>query len=751
MSKPAGQRGIEAEPDTHRDLAFWTFILLALSTAAIAVFGLATGDLNDRASYWWLTTLAIGFAVLALTSNSDWRLSGIVGVALIVGNGAQLALTDPFWFQHIRIVPKMPIGLLLAACLILQPMIAAMVIWRKKLVGRSLSLVSQTGPIRLAALLVILAILSTSVTLQIAHNDFGSYVQQLAIRLAFLGIDLTTLVALVAAFPANRLSAFETRISQSFSDFALKTRIGTTSATQLLPWVLGVSVFLIGALTSTFAFENVPHIPEMLTYLFEGRYLADGMISVPTPPEKDAFDIYLMNDRNGAWFGTVYPGWPLMLGLAETAGLEMLITPILGGMSIVLLHYVVRNLIDLETAQIAAFFLAISPWFLMTSSSPMIHAFSAALFLGGWALLVGARSGPKIVSPFLAGALMGALFLARPLDGLIIGMCTGLALLPLLKDIRHFKTVAAYGFGTLAVALWAFPYHAALTGDILATPLNAYYDEIWGPGSNALGFGENRGAVPQWGAADLWRGHSPLEALINTHKNLHEINRSLFGWGSFSLLLPLIYFFWGRWTRFTIGLALISIVTMIAYSLYWFYGGYFMGARYWFLTLIPLIVFSVLGLKTCVEGLNRLWPGQAWRSRLGLSLAHLAIVSTLVYFSWVAINRYPEHRDFHADYKKIAIDQTFENALVFITIQDDVNDSSEYGSAYWLNDFHPDATTPIFARNLGKESVLNISKHWPEKSIFFVQSRSAADQHVTVTLGPVHHNDLLEMDAVWSD
>ncbi len=305
-------------------------------------------------------------------------------------------------------------------------------------------------------------------------------------------------------------------------------------------------------------------------------------------------------------------------------------------------------------------------------------------------------------------------------------------------DRRHWKTVALYSVGAIAVGALIFPYQAYLTGDPLLTPLNAYYDVYWGPGSNDLGFGPERGSVPDWGDIDVFSGHSPWEALINAHQNLYEVNSSLLGWGGASLMFVLIFTIWGKWTRFSLAMLTIIIATIALYSLYWFYGGYYAGARYWFLALVPLLILTALGITTCIREFRRLFPDAMVAARVGVAIGFLCLCSLLVFQSWLAFNRYPDINGYHNDYSKLARQEQFQNALVFISTDSD----QEYGSAFWLNDFSPQSQSPLFARDLGAASNRRAATAYPGRKIIFVDGRSNSQRHVTVTRGPLTQNDL---------
>lgn len=730
-----------------RNGAFSTIMLVvlcgaALLVTAIGVHGLFAGSRFATFEYWWLATIGPGLALAALTWRTPWRLSGLVMAAFWAGLATQLALRDPVWFQHIRMRPSLPILGLMGAGIMVQSLLVLWVIWTRKVWQPVWSLVRGFGLLPVAAIAVFLAIISASMMQQIFHKDPVSYLRQLILSWAFLGLNLVSFAALLAAFPRSELGALKTRVQARFATPGSEATIDRGKLDRLFAVWPAVGVVVICALMAFFSLNAVPHLDDVI-YLFQAQYLAHGQLTMPLPSGHEAFEHYLIANDGTRWYATTFPGWPAMLALAQLVGLEFWISPLLGGLGILLFHRIVSETFDRGTAHLAALLLAVSPWFLMSSSQPLIHTFNAALILGAWALLIEARKQPGVLLPFIAGLLMGWMFLSRPLDGLVVGGLTGLALLPLLRDWRHLRTIIAYGLGCLALGCLIFFYNIHLTGEPFQHALNLYIDGLWGPGQNDIGFGPNRGAVPAWGAADVFAGHSPLEALINAHQNLHEVNSSLLGWGGASLVFSLIYFIWGKWTKYTVFLAVICVVNLLLYSVYWYYGGYFIGARYWFLMLLPLIVFTTLGIRIAADKAASLLPAAHADMRLGAGLSFLGLVSVLVFVSWVAINRYPGSNNYHDEYKTLASKPDFQNALVFINLPIEGGSEAEYGSAFWLNDFGPDATTPLFARNLGPLNALEVASNWPDRVIYFVDGRENKADHIQIVRGPVSLDDLL--------
>src|SRR4029453_7057451 len=135
---------------------------------------------------------------------------------------------------------------------------------------------------------------------------------------------------------------------------------------------------------------------------------------------------------------------------------------------------------------------------------------------------------------------------------------------------RKALPFAAFLFGAGIVSALTLPYNRLLTGDAFVFPLTAYYEEYFGPKTNAFGFGPDRGLG--W-ALDAYPGHSPIEALINAALNIFSINIELFGWSTGSLIIIAFILFCRPIKKSDyLMLAVIAGVGGV-YSLYWFSGG----------------------------------------------------------------------------------------------------------------------------------------------------------------------------------
>jgi len=378
--------------------------------------------------------------------------------------------------------------------------------------------------------------------------------------------------------------------------------------------------------------------------------------------------------------------------------------------------------------------LAVSPWFLALSGSLMSHTLTLALLLAGWLLLLSARDAARgrTLKALLAGAAMGLLFLTRPVDGLVAGGLTGLWTLSLLRRQGGLRIVVAYGLGCLMLGALIFPYNQHLVGDPLLTPIEDYYNRLWHPGSNRLGFGADIGPANGWSGIDPWRGHSPLEALAWTQLNAYALNVELFGWSVGSLALVFAHLVWGRWKGLDLAMAAVVGAIVGAIALYWFNDAYNFGPRYWFVGFVPLVWLSARGAQS-LAGRLLLSGGEDAVRRFAAVLAMLALFGGGAFTTWRAATRYFEFRSVHADYRALAGRPELAGALVLL----EAGAKQEFASAFALNPAEASSPAPLFARELGAGSDAAVTAAYPNRPVYHVAGRTPAGARPRIVSGPV--------------
>ncbi|MEZ5921065.1 MAG: hypothetical protein R3C60_06890 [Parvularculaceae bacterium] len=685
--------------------------------------------------YWWLTSVAAALFIFGILFRSEWRIFGVVSASFIAGYGVQLALRRPLWFQHIRITPTSDLSYLMLMVFALQGAVAVYVLSRSGVLKNAPQALAKSELIPLGLTLMVLVLASVGALDFIGTNDYFGWLKQTVVASAFLTVNILSICALAVTAPANGLGRLSKFIEQRLSLPGHKPRIRKFDS--LFPyWLAGVA-FFICLLMRLVVFENLPRIDE-ITYLAQAKYFASGHLWLPAPPSPESFDVFMMDEFKGRWFATWPPGWPLALSFGVLINMPWVINPLLAALSVILLHAFVLGHADRGTANLSALLLATSTWFLSMSSTLMSHTFITALVLGSWVLITRTRSKPSYSGPLVAGALMGMIFLTRPLDGVLIGVLTGLWVLSFVKRrAGYWKTVISYSAGCIVIGGLVFSYNIILAGDPLSTPLNAFLDKAWGPGANSLGFGPNIGASG-WGGVDKFPGYSPMEALIQAQQMFYSLNFELFGWGVGSVAFVLIFIFWGKWTRFTAAMAGLISMTILTFAFYWYGASFYAGPRYWFLILVPMVVLSAAGIAVFVGRVGKTFPGVLAAERVAAAVGVLCACSMISYLSWVAFNKYPGFRGYHDDYRVLANQAEFKNSLIFVSTDSD----SEYENAFWLNDFAPRSKSALFARDLGKDIDLRVASTYPDRSIYFVKGRSEKNPHIVVVRGPLRLDDL---------
>jgi len=714
-------------PDApERSFAIWVAIagLAGAAMLGFGAYGYITGGSLSSIAYWWVATIGIGFWVYGVCTVKGLGAAGIFAGIYVAGFASQLALRDPHWFQQFRFGTQ-DLASLMLLLIVTQGAVSGLYLIKKRAPGHLIRIGTAFGWLRLILMAAILAVASKAAMEFIAVGDPARYIKHLAVAVFALGCNILTLVAFVVALPEDAVVKF----AASIRKYVTLSGDATTQRPwdRWVPAMLALFVFVVTAAISYWSLDAVPHLDGIL-YLFHANYFADGVISLPAPPVPEAFDHYLMTIVDGRWISVNLPGWPAALALGIFAGTPWLVSPVCAAICVLLLHRFIRQIQDLGTANLVTGLLAVSPWFLSMSSTFLMHTFLYMLVLGAWLLLLNARASHSMVLPFLAGALMGWLFLSRPLEGVYMGVLTGLWTLSFLQDRRHWRTVVLYGLGCIVIGGLLFLYNTALTGSPLSLPISNYLDEFWGPGRNAIGFGPERGP-PDWGNVDVFPGHTPTEALINTQQSLYELTTDLLGWGGASIFFVLAFLLWGRWSAFTLAMLAIIVVTAGLYALYWCQCGYYAGPRYWFMMLVPLLVLSVFGYRAFVARLERIYPTGQVRERMSVMLVLLIFGGLVVFQGWMAFNKYPNIRGHHADFLQMSRDAQLKNALVFVK-------TDKYGSAFWVNDFNPNAGTPLFARDLGPETNKSVAMSYPGRTIFFAEGRSEKNPKSWITAGP---------------
>ena len=410
------------------------------------------------------------------------------------------------------------------------------------------------------------------------------------------------------------------------------TRSAGTPGFAGWPFVLTATVgaFALYATIARLVFSGrALHIDEIVQVL-QARWLAEGQLSVATPPLREFFSVLNLVDLGERTFAQFPVGGPAMLMLGSLVGAEWLVGPLAGAVSVLAFAVVLGALEPTATRRWhrgALTLFVVAPFGVFMFGSHMNHATTLAWLLVATAALARATrdsSSPESNSPWwglLAGLGLGVAATIRPLDAVVFALPAGAWLAWRARaGGRAVATLLLSGVGVALPIAGLLYVNAHQTGR--ATLFG--YDLLWGAG-HGLGFHPS-----PWGPAHTPARGVELIGLYFTRLSTHLLETP------FPSLLPaavglVVAKRLGALDRylFTSGALLV-----LAYGAYWHDGSH-LGPRFMFALLPVLVLWSAR-----VTGA---FSGRAWTVRRG---AQAALASGALYaLVTVVAVRAPSYRN----------------------------------------------------------------------------------------------------------
>lgn len=649
-------------------------------------------------------------------ASGSARLLALLVLGLAVGQVSALALTDspPYAvYQHLRDPAEWRaywwawVGLLLqgVAC---AAALRAVPWWQGVVrLGRGL------GPMRGV---LVLALIAFSVAVpRVSVERFGI---EVAWSMGILLLSVLNLCLAVAVIPEAALDRITQVVASRITwsgDPVVPARWDRYVAPVGAGWVLVACAGI-----AWFVFDGVPHIDDSVAYLFQAKTFASGRLSAPTPSDPGGVAVTHLVVAGEQWFSKFFPGWPVLLAGGVRLGVPWLVNPVLAALTVLVVHGLVRRVSSRGAANITVLLLSVSPWFLFMSGEQMSHP--AALLAGVTALwCLDLQRGRTLGWPALAcGAALGSLYLIRPFDAALLGLAAGLWGWGLFGQRLSVPALATICVTSLAVAALSLPYNAALTGDPLLTPHHQWAEVLFGPRSDVFGFGRDIG-IPLWRNADPLPGHGAPDVILNANKNFFLLHTDLLGWLCGSTILAVLGLV-RRTARADRFLLLVIAIVVGCHSFYWAPGGPDLGARYWYLVLVPLLVFTVRGMQF-LAGLFS--PG-----RVGAAVAVATVGSLMIFTPWRAVTKYHRYRDIGDDVRGF---RPGRPALVFVR----ATARSDYQAAFNFNVPTLSGPSPVFVIDAGAAHRGKVLEAYPDRDVWVVGRPSPADSRLTSWQGPL--------------
>lgn len=654
-------------------------------------------------------------------------------VVLLVAQAAILALWEAgprVGYHHLRLVGG-PNALIAWGVVVLWSALVAYGLHRRReLLLASAQRVAASRGLTMLALLALLAAAKLSRPIERSVAEF-------AVAFALQLVALGNLWLCASTTSSATLAWLEQRFERLFGPD--RGDAPEPGGLDRFAWLLALASVLIAALLNVLVYERSPHVPDEVVYLFHARYLAAGELFLTPPQVPAGFDVDLMLLDQGRWYSPVPPGWPLVLALGAWLGAPWLVNPLLGGAALLAAYVLLRELTSQRVARIALLLLAVSPWFVFLNMSFMTHPLT--LLAATCAALGVARSRRtgSIGSCALVGLAIGVAALVRPFDGLLLAMLLGLWSIGLGGARLRWPAIATLVVSTAVSGLAALPYNRALTGELLRFPIQRYVDVVYGPGKNDMGFGPEKGLG--WGGLDPWPGHSLGEGIVTAQFNLFSVNAELFGWICGSLVLVWIWLVCARWSATDRAMACAIAVVTGSSLLYWFNGGPDFGARYWHLTILPLVWASVRGLR-------ELERRAAAPARVRAGVVVLVALTLFAWIPWRALDKYRGYRGMQSAGHEVLADAGLGRELVLVAGPR----HPDYAEFAWLNPTRWDADEPVFAWARDAQTTLELFAAFADRPLRVAQRASPG---APIELSPIVSardawGRLTRDDASWS-
>jgi len=697
---------------------------IAAWLGAAACLAWAFGTLSFRDAEGVLRSelcLALALAgTLILAGLAKWLRASAFWFALALGGQAvALQMIDAgtrLHYQHYK-----PIGRLLADHPLLVSFLAAQTILVVcgLLRGRP-ALNSIRGGFRWWQLgAVALTFFLTSATVS---REVPAYVAELFFAAFVQAVNLGNILVAVWVMPEGALTWLKSK-----ADALAAAR------SERLAWAGAVWVAALAAALSFFVYQRHPHVADEVVYLYHAKYLAAGKLTLPAPPAPAAFNVDLMHYEPDRSYSPVPPGWPAMLAVGFLAGVPWLVNPLLAGANVLLAYWLLREIYDTATARAATLLLCVSPWHVFMAMNFMTHTFTLTCALCAALAVARARATGRVTWGLAGGAAAAGTGLIRPLEGLIVAGLLGLWSLGFGGRRLRLSSLAGLVLGFVGVSAVVLPYNKLLTGSSTVFPIMAYMEKYYGPKTNALGFGPERGLG--W-PIDPFPGHGPLDALVNANLNFFSVNTELLGWSAGSMLAIALLVFSGAMRGADYRMAAVIAAVVGIHALYWFSGGPDFGARYWFLILVPGVALAARGLQVLRA---RLEASGANGTRVLAAAVSLCVLALVNYFPWRVLDKYQHYLNMRPEIRDLARRHNFGRSLVLVR----GDRYPDYASAAVYNPVDLRADEPVYAWDRSPEARGEALAAYSDRPVWIVNGPSVTRAGFQVAEGPLPAATLL--------
>lgn len=338
--------------------------------------------------------------------------------------------------------------------------------------------------------------------------------------------------------------------------------------------------------------EGIPKGGDEAAYLVQSRIYARGLPWAPEPGVSNPRDLFPFRHfifNGGRWFVMYTPIHALLMAPFTRVGLNALMGPLQGALSLAGAYLVFRRLAGRAAARLAALVMAASPFFLFMTPTHMAH--NSELLFVTWAVyfIVRAFQDRRGSMYAAAGFLLGLALCAKPYTLLPWALSIGIVLIARLKT-GALKVLCLIALGALVPVAFFLLSNALYTGD----PMSPAYNMA--RGGSLVGFGPGRAWFPEYGD----HAHTPLRGLMNIAKQAGAGSTILLGWPFLSLVPPLLVLL-NRAERRKWGVLFLPILAVLPFMFIHYAAAIDYGPRHYYTTLPAFALLCALGMREAVR------------------------------------------------------------------------------------------------------------------------------------------------------
>jgi hypothetical protein len=255
---------------------------------------------------------------------------------------------------------------------------------------------------------------------------------------------------------------------------------------RLIP-VLLTAGFVTSLWVAVSILDKRPHFQDDLGYLLRAKWLLNGHLKLPVPPNAEHFAIPFTAFTENGWISQYTLGWPLLLAAGEAVGQPWLIAPLCG----LILGFLTWKL-GVEAGGKAVGFVAAmlgfaSPLGQLLAGSMLAHTATAmCLALFTWMYIIGWReigSSKGLFKLFISGLALGLAFTMRPLSAVAFALPAAFYGLSEMRRSRFSRVTWRYlaavvAGGLMSTSLQLIDNHY-VTGDFLKFAYKVVGDPGW--------------------------------------------------------------------------------------------------------------------------------------------------------------------------------------------------------------------------------------------------------------------------------